>query len=301
MRKKYKLYQVDAFTKARFKGNPAGVVSNAEGLTDEQMQAIARELNNSETAFIFPSDSTDHDVRVRFFTPTTEVPTCGHATVAAHYVRAIENQLPTCTVWQKIGIGTLPVDIIQINNDYHIVMTQGKVEFLELIESDFKERLLSAFNLRPIDIDKRCPIQHVSTGGSKIIIGIKSQTKLNSFNPNLNLLAELNQIILNKGYFVFTFDSDNPKILTNARMFAPQIGINEDPVTGNGNGPLGAYLVYHKLVTHDGKQFQFKSQQGEAIGRIGVAHVSVDIQNNEPVKVRVGGDAVIAFQTEIEV
>jgi PhzF family phenazine biosynthesis protein len=102
---RYRLYQVDAFTTERFQGNPAGVVPNADGLTAAEMQVIARELNNSETAFIHPPDAPDHDVLVRFFTPTTEVPSCGHATIAAHYVRAVENALPSCTVVQKIGAG----------------------------------------------------------------------------------------------------------------------------------------------------------------------------------------------------
>ena len=301
MNRKYKLYQVDAFTRNKFSGNAAGVVPNAEGLTDKQMQAIARELNNSETAFILPADGADHDVRVRFFTPTTEVPTCGHATIAAHYVRAIEYQLPTCTVFQKIGIGTLPVGIVQDGNDYHIVMTQGGIEFLGGIDGEERETLLSALDLHENDLDSRCPIQHVSTGNSKIIVGVKSMAKLNSLMPDLNLLMRIDQTISNKGYFIFTFDSDNPKLLTHARMFAPQIGINEDPVTGNGNGPLGAYVIENKLLKHNGELFQFKSQQGEAIGRAGIAHVSVEIEKDRPTKIRVGGDAVIAFEAEIEV
>ena len=80
--KTYKIYQVDSFTRDRFHGNPAGVVPDAKGLTDEQMLRIARELNNSETAFMFETDSPDYDIEVRFFTPTTEVPICGHATIA---------------------------------------------------------------------------------------------------------------------------------------------------------------------------------------------------------------------------
>ncbi|MFC9120465.1 PhzF family phenazine biosynthesis isomerase [Streptomyces sp. NPDC057067] len=92
------LYQIDAFSPAPFQGNPAGVVLSAEGLTEAQMQAVARELNNSETAFVLPPEGADHDVRVRFFTPTTEVPTCGHATVAAHYARAVEYGWDCCTI-----------------------------------------------------------------------------------------------------------------------------------------------------------------------------------------------------------
>lgn len=89
MRKKYRVFQVDAFTIEPFSGNPAGVVPNADDLTEEQMQAIARELNNSGTAFVFQPTAADHDVHVRFFTPTKKVPICGHATVAAHYILAL--------------------------------------------------------------------------------------------------------------------------------------------------------------------------------------------------------------------
>lgn len=90
--KKYFLYQVDSFTREKFRGNPAGVISNAEGLDENQMQKIARELNNSETAFVFQSNDKNYDVHVRFFTPTSEVPICGHATIAAHYIRAVEKK-----------------------------------------------------------------------------------------------------------------------------------------------------------------------------------------------------------------
>ena len=184
---------------------------------------------------------------------------------------------------------------------YHIVMTQGGVEFLGGIDGEERELLLSALKLHENDLDSHCPIQHVSTGNSKIIVGIKSRAKLNSLMPDLNLLMRIDQTISNKGYFLFTFDSDHPNVLTHARMFAPQIGINEDPVTGNGNGPLGAYVIENKLLKHNGELFQFKSQQGEAIGRAGIAHVSVEIEKDRPTKIRVGGDAVIAFEAEIEV
>jgi PhzF family phenazine biosynthesis protein len=130
--KRYRIYQVDSFTTERFRGNPAGVVPNADGLTAMQMQTIARELNNSETAFVLNAEAPDHDIRVRFFTPTIEVPSCGHATIAAHYVRAVENSLPSSTVIQKIGAGILPVDVVRDDSDYRIVMTQGAIEFGEL-------------------------------------------------------------------------------------------------------------------------------------------------------------------------
>ena len=297
--KPYRIYQVDAFTKEKFTGNPAGVVPDADGLTESQMQAIARELNNSETAFILPPDADDHDCRVRFFTPTTEVPSCGHATIAAHYVRAVENETPTCTVRQKIGIGILPVDIVKENDDYKIVMTQGHPEFDDILEGDTRNRVLKALDLSEADTDSKCPVQIVSTGHSKVIVRISSRQKLNSLKPDLEKLKDLSKIIGSNGYFVFTFDSDDENILTHGRMFAPAIGIPEDPVTGNANGPLGAYLVKHKLIDISNPTVEFKGRQGEAIGRTGIVEVVVDIENGEPVCVRVGGSAVIVFKTGI--
>lgn len=301
MTKKYRIYQVDSFTKELFRGNPAGVVSNADGLTDEQMQSIARELNNSETAFILKPEENNHEVRIRFFTPTIEVPSCGHATIAAHYVRAIENNFDSRTVIQKIGAGILPVDILKENGDYKIVMTQGKIEFENPFTDELNKKIYAALHLKDDDIDERCPVQIVSTGHSKVLIGIKSQRTLDSLKPDLDTLAKLSEEINCNGYFVFTFDTNEEDILTKGRMFAPAIGINEDPVTGNANGPLGAYLVQHKLVNTNGKYFSFKGKQGEAINRAGIVEVEVDIENDLPVKVKVGGFAGIVFGTEIEI
>jgi len=297
--KKYNLYQVDAFTGEKFRGNPAGVVSNADGLTETQMQAIAGELNNSETAFILSPSSSDHDVWIRFFTPTTEVPSCGHATISAHYVRAIENQLPSCTIVQKIGIGILPVQIIRDCDDYRIVMTQGDIEFGEPFSGKDRSDIVSALGLTSANLDDRCPIQIVSTGHSKVLIGIRSRATLNDLKPNLGRLAEISREIKCNGYFVFTLHSDSD-VLAHGRMFAPAIGISEDPVTGNANGPLGAYLVEHQLVSVKGDTFSFKAQQGEAIGRPGVVEVSVELERGKPKIARVGGQAVVAFKAELE-
>lgn len=299
MARKYRLYQIDSFTKEKFTGNPAGVITNADGLTENEMQKIARELNNSETAFIFSSGSSDYDVHLRFFTPTKEVPICGHATIAAHYARAVENEFGTSRLYHKTGAGILPVDVIRENNDYSITMTQGKIEFGSYIDGENKEILLSALRITEKDLQENCPIQIVSTGHSKVMIGIKTASTLNSLKPNYDMLSKLSETIKCNGYYVFTFDSDEDHILIRGRMFAPAIGINEDPVTGNANGPLGAYLVHHRLIKHDGSSFKFSAKQGEAIGRTGIIKVEVGIENEEPVEVKISGKAVILFQAEL--
>jgi PhzF family phenazine biosynthesis protein len=306
--KKYTLYQVDAFTKEKFRGNPAGVVSNADGLTEVQMQQIAREMNCSETAFIFKPDSSDHsqkdafaDVHIRFFTPKSEVPTCGHATVSAHYIRAIENNLTSCTVMQKIGIGILPVEIIKEENDYKIWMTQGQPTFSEPFSKRYEDEITSAVGLTLSELNRKCPVQIVSTGHSKVMIGINSRRVLNSLVPDFFKLAEISKRIKCNGYYVFTLDLDDPEILAHGRMFAPAIGINEDPVTGNANGPLGAYLIEHKIVNFQQGKFHFKAKQGESMGREGIIEVEVDVKNGVPGTVRIGGNAVVVFKTEITV
>jgi PhzF family phenazine biosynthesis protein len=299
MARKYNLYQIDSFTKEKFEGNPAGVITNADGLTDYEMQKIARELNNSETAFIFSSNSQEYDVQVRFFTPSNEVPICGHATIAAHYVRAIEMGLSTSRVYQKTGAGILPVDIVKENDDYKIVMTQGRIEFGTIIDGINKEELLKALNITNSDLLENYKIQIVSTGHSKVMIGIKSIEILNNLQPNYDALSKLSKVINCNGYYVFTVSSQHSDILINGRMFAPAIGINEDPVTGNANGPLGAYLVHHKLVGHNKSLFKFKAKQGEAIKRAGIIEVEVKIEDKEPVEVKISGNAVIVFKSEL--
>ncbi len=299
--KTYRVYQIDAFTGQQFQGNPAGVVANADGLTDRQMQAIARELNNAETAFILSPSADDHEVWIRFFTPTVEVPSCGHATISAHYVRALENSLPSCTVNQRIGLGILPVDILKKTSGYRITMTQGEVEISPKLDIPVRTAIIEALGLTPLDLDRNCPVQIASTGHSKVMIGVRSRSVLNSLEPDLFALTQISKKINCNGFFVFTFDSPDKKILTYGRMFAPAIGIPEDPVTGNANGPLGAYLVKNRLLDSMDGLVRFKGKQGEAIGRPGIVRVEVDVEAGEPVRVRVGGDAVVVFKTEISI
>lgn len=295
----YTVYQVDAFTRKRFTGNPAGVVPHAQGLTTAQMQALARELNNSETAFILPPTSDNHELRIRYFTPTMEVPTCGHATISAHYIRAIEQQLVPRRVWHRIGIGRLPVDVQYTDGDYRVIMTQGPPEIMPPLGRPEQQAVLDALGLSPADLHPDCPIQLVTTGSSKILIGLHSVERVHALTPNLGAIAALNKWIPNRGFFVFAFAERGADVCTHSRMFAPHNGIPEDPVTGNGHGPLGAYLAHHKLVHSDGSLLHFRGRQGEAIGRPGTAHVWVHMTDGTPTQVRVGGDAIIAFKTEV--
>ena len=204
--KQYTIYQIDAFTKSRFKGNPAGVVVNADGLSENQMQTIARELNNSETAFLFRPDDNSCDGIIRYFTPTIEVPTCGHATIAAMYAKAIEEEIGSCVLNIKTKIGILPFEINRSDDTMKIWMTQGRIEIEPPLSQDIQSRLLEYIGILPEDLDSRCPIQIASTGHSKVMIGITSREKLNRLIPDLHQLKELSKIINCNGYYIFTLN-----------------------------------------------------------------------------------------------
>lgn len=294
------IYQIDSFTREKFKGNPAGVVLNAKNLTESQMQQIARELNNSETAFVFNSAENNYEAEVRYFTPRTEVPVCGHATIAALYAMAMENKLKACTIRIKTKVGILPIEIIPVEEDYQVVMTQGKFELLPPFDASTSNNIIKALGLTSADLNPACPIQIASTGHSKVMVGINSRQTLNRLTPNMHELAQISKTIACNGYFVFTFDSDSESILTYGRMFAPAIGIGEDPVTGNANGPLGGYLVENKLVPFNDK-FEFWGAQGETINRQGMMQVKVDVKDGKPSIIRIKGEAVIVFKAELKV
>ena len=290
-----RLFQVDSFTRTRFEGNPAGVVLDADGLDDGTMQAIARELNNPETAFVFAPVSADHDVFIRYFTPVTEVPICGHATIAAHFVRATVLDLPSGTVRQRSGIGVLPIEIGN-GDGYRVTMTQGRAELGAVLENGLVERTCAALRLDRRDLDS-LPIQLVSTGSRKIMVPIRSGRRLDSLEPDLPAVSALTRDLHATGIFAFTFDTGRTDVLTSCRMFAPLIGIPEDPVTGNGNGPLGAYLLNHGIIGSG----EFRSLQGKAMGRPGIVRVQVAGRPGAIEYVKVGDEAVIAFETTIAV
>lgn len=291
---KPQIYHVDAFTSEPFRGNSAGVVLHADGLSEAQMQLIARELRHSETAFLLTSD--DSDVRIRYFTPTVEVPICGHATVAAHYVRAKALGLGDCTVWQTSLAGRHRVEIHAEQDDYRISLEQGTPEFEPPLDDESRAAIIAALHLTEDDMLPGLPIQVASTGHSKVMIPLKPGVDIDALSPNLSALTALSQKIGCNGFFPFQIRPGKNE--TDGRMFSPAIGIVEDPVTGNANGPMGAWLVHHNLMAHDGNMLRVQGHQGRALGRDGVVDVAVTVRNNQPDKVTISGSAVILFHAE---
>jgi PhzF family phenazine biosynthesis protein len=301
-RRRVAIHQLDVFTRRALAGNAAGVVPDARGLSARQMLAIARELNNSETAFVVPAPrGAGHDVRVRFFTPTREVPSCAHATLATHAALALEADAAERSLVQRTLAGPMRVDARRTAWGYHVVMTQRPPAFRTPLGRAARGALLTALGVGEGDLAAGAPVQWVTTGHAKIIVSLRRRTRLTTLAPDFRALVRLAPRLGAPGFFVFTLDAPDAGMLATARMFAPAIGIDEDPVTGNGHGPLGAYLARHGLVSHDGATLRFRASQGHALGRRGVAHVAVALRDGAPAEVRVGGDVVEVFRTELAI
>ena len=144
------------------------------------------------------------------------------------------------------------------------------------------------------------PVQFVSTGHGKLLVPIRSRERLRALKPDMARLAALGERVGSKGYFVFTLDvGEDDDAYSHGRMFAPAIGVDEDPVTGNANGPLGAYLVRHGLIAVDDGEARFRARQQAGNGRGGFVDVSVRVENGEPVAVAIEGRAVLGERVDM--
>jgi PhzF family phenazine biosynthesis protein len=298
MSRKLQVHQVDAFTREQFTGNPAGVVLNADGLADAQMLAIARELNNADTAFVLGADGADHDLRARFFTPRTEAGFVGHATIAAHYVLSRRRGAPE-RVRQKSRAGIVNVEIRGSGEDRRVAVRQSAPPMGRELNDRERLAVLDALALATDDLDLRCPLRIVGAGSTRLLVGVRGPEALKQLRPDPSRLNTLSAQLGAAGYFVFTLNPHLPDCLTESRMFCPALGIPEDPVSGNAHGLLGAYLAQLGLVERDGDRARFTGIQGHFLHRRGRVEVELEFADGVLSGVWIVGQAVAIFETEI--
>jgi PhzF family phenazine biosynthesis protein len=254
MSRRIRIFQVDAFTTDRFTGNPAGVVLDADSLSDAEMLAIARELNNADTAFVLKPDGADHHLRVRFFTPRTEASFVGHATVATHFVLSGIGAAPLTgaggRVRQKQKSGVVDVEVRGEGDERRIAVRQPAPPLGRQLNDRERLAVLDALALSTVDIDTRCPLRIVGGAGTRLLIGVRSTDQLKQLKPDFSRLTTLSAQLGAAGFFVFTLTHALPGCLTESRMFCPALGIPEDPVSGNAHGLLGANLAEQGLLQH---------------------------------------------------
>ena len=152
------------------------------------MQGIAFELGNPETAFLLPATGDDHDVRIRYFTPRVEVPLCGHATIAAHYTRAVVNGLAAGTVVQRGLAGDLPVELTRAGDDYQVTLTLATPTFEPPLADAYVTRLSDALGIGGEALLPSAPVQVVSAGHGKVIVGLRDAATLLGLAPDMPAL-----------------------------------------------------------------------------------------------------------------
>lgn len=278
------IYQIDAFTNEPFNGNPAGVTFG-DGLSKNEMQIIAREMNLAETAFISKSDKADF--KLQWFTPAVEVNLCGHATIASLHFLTEKN-------------------ILKDNNDISFETRSGILKcrrendtyFMQIPifrMSNFngnKNDILEALALNKNDIDEKIPF--MLSENKYLYIYVKSLAALGNIHPEYKKLKKISET---KNEFeavaLFTLETKDKKNFAHGRFFAPFYGIDEDPVTGSMNGPLLLVLQELGFIDKSATEITKTFEQGDFIGRKGRVTVSFNKDKNE---LYIAGNAVTVLK-----
>jgi len=301
-RRTLKFYQADVFTLQPFGGNPVAVIPDAKGLTDDELQQIAREMNVSETVFVFPPTDKAAVVRLRIFTPTQEIPFAGHPVLGTFFVLAelglIRAKEPVTRVLQECNIGLFPVDLhAKEGRVVRVVMSQPKPEFLGAIEeTEDLYKVAGALGLAKYAIaEAKWPIEVVSTGLPVLIVPVRSLTAVRSIRPDASAITDVCRRFGANGIMVFTTVTVEPYATVHTRMFAPSIGILEDPATGSASGALGAYLVQNGVV-EVGPTTEIIAEQGYEMDRPSRILIQVESDDDAIQDVKVGGHCVMVVE-----
>jgi trans-2,3-dihydro-3-hydroxyanthranilate isomerase len=313
---KYNFVQLDVFTDRAFAGNPLAVFPEAEGIGDEQMQQIAREMNLSETVFVLPSDKEGVTRRLRIFTPTSELPFAGHPIAGTWNCLAREGVVPPpeggngrVQLKHEVGIGVLPIEIdFKDGAPDRVTMTQGQWEIrAEIDDWNDQADIARALGLSREDLDETLPIQACSTGNTMLMVPIRSLADLGRCKPNVSLLEEVyarNGFSSSGATGCYAFTRETMEIgeaRAHARFFVGQ-NIGEDPATGSAAGPLGGYLVYHDATRVDlvDGVYKFGIEQGDFINRPSRIGLEVKGAPGSVTEVRVSGQSVVVARGVLE-
>jgi trans-2,3-dihydro-3-hydroxyanthranilate isomerase len=294
--------QVDVFTDRAFGGNPLAVVFEAAGLSDGVMQAIAREMNCSETTFLLPPTRPDCAARVRIFTPAREVPFAGHPTIGTAWVLATEKRLPPNTRRFNLEEGIGPVEVTLEGEPARpsvLWMRHGEARFgPELIE---RAGFARALGLDESDLLAGAPVCTGSTGNTFLYIPLRDREVVDRARLDVPALLAAQGEGPNLGVFVFAPDPDPKAGRVYARMFAPHTsGVPEDPATGSASGPLGAYLVERGLVA-PADTVDIVSEQGTRMGRPSFIRIRVGMRAGRVSEILVGGSVVPVIEGRLRV
>jgi trans-2,3-dihydro-3-hydroxyanthranilate isomerase len=295
----YRFLHLDVFTDHLFGGNQLAVFLDGRGLSTETMQAIAKEMNFSETTFVLPPEAAGTDARVRIFTPSEELPVAGHPTIGTTFALARTGAIDTGREQIVFGmnIGPVPVALTWKADDLGFAwMSQATPTFGETIAN--RDGVAQALSISAAAITGTGrPVQVVSCGVPFLFVPLTSRRAVDNARLNAGALEALYEETATgaHGVFVFSAEPGTDRATVYSRMFAPDLGVQEDPATGIASGPLGCYLVKHQIVPPE-KATAMISLQGVKMGRPSHVHISIGTSGGDITTVRVGGEAVLAAE-----
>lgn len=264
------------------------------------MQTIAKEMNFSESTFVLPAERPDTDVRMRIFTPAQELPMAGHPTIGATFALARTGFIERGRDRFSFGLGIGPTPVTMTwrdaeNDDLSFAwMTQQSPVFNDPLPDP--ARTAAALSLSPAAVaGTGQPVQVVSCGVPFLFVPLTTRSAVDSASVSRDLLDPLIAGTRTgaHGVYIFSTERDHDRATVYSRMFAPELGVTEDPATGSACGPLGCYLVRHKIVPPE-KAGALLNLQGAKMGRPSHIHMSIGLEGGEISTVRVGGEAVLA-------
>lgn len=288
-------YILDVFAEEKYAGNQLAVVADAGGLSDGEMQRIAKEMNYSETTFILSHEEHGGGYDVRIFTPEIEVPFAGHPTLGTAFV--IQQEIvskPVATVNLNLKVGQIPVAFNYDGLEPGVLWMKPKEPvFGEVFDADEVEQILT---IEKEDIDERFPIQAVSTGIPFVFVPLKTLDAVRRAGVVRDKLFDWIEGREAKVIFVFCPETYSRENDMNVRLFADAYGIAEDPATGSANSCLAAYLVKHRYFGSD--KIDVRVEQGYEIGRPSLLYLKAE-EKDAGIDVEVGGKVVMVAKGEL--
>lgn len=287
MNDKPRYYITDVFTTRKYSGNQLATFVNCESLSTEEMQAIAREINFSETTFIMSKHMLDGGFNVRIFTPKEEVPFAGHPTLGTAYIiREKIISSPVEKIILNLGIGKIPVTFSNLTDTQQLLwMQQTTPAFGHTLG---KDQMAAILGLQQKDINPKYPILETSTGFPHIIVPLQSLIALKQIKINREAYFSLVNDAWAKIILAFVTEPYAAGQTLAVRVFADYFGVPEDAATGSGNGGLAAYLVHTQMLS---TEIDIIAGQGYELGRPSELHLQAKEINGE-IKVKVGGSVL---------
>ncbi|MGE6589631.1 PhzF family phenazine biosynthesis isomerase [Bacillus mycoides] len=294
------VFHYDAFTNKPNMGNPAGIVFEADGLTEEDMQRIAEKVGFNETSFVLSSEVAD--IRMRYFTPGFEMDLCGHGTVGTIYAlreRGLLEEKTNLTIETKAGI--LPIQIgANENGETFIKMRQAAPQFKGFTGS--KEELAHSIGLEVTDLDANVPIVYGSTGNWTVIVPIKNLDACERMKPKNEAFPSVLKEIPKASIHPVCLETYDEQVQMHGRHFSsPYSGTIEDPVTGTASGVMGAYYATYLEKDFD-RELELIVEQGQEINKDGrvTVYVTKDVENDN-LQIDIAGTAVYVKEFEVSI